>query len=34
MLQNLTEEQIVQLAPHAASVKAWKGLAVESKWPL
>lgn len=34
MLQNLTEEQIVQLAPDAASVKAGKGLAVKSKWPL
>lgn len=34
MLLNLTEEQITQLAPDAASVKAGKGLATKSKWPL
>lgn len=34
MLLNLTEEQITQLAPDAASVKAGKGLANKSKWPL
>ena len=34
MLLNLTEEQIVQLAPDASSVKAAKGLATESKWIL
>lgn len=31
---NLTEEQIIQLAPDAASVKAGKGLAVPGKWVL
>lgn len=34
MLLNLTEEQITQLAPDAASVKAGKGLATKNKWPL
>ncbi len=34
MLLNLTEEQIVQLAPDTSSVKAAKGLATESKWIL
>lgn len=34
MLLNLTEEQIGSLAPDAASVKAGKGLANRSKWPL
>ena len=33
-LVNLTEEQIVQLAPDAASVKAGKGLAAKAKWVL
>lgn len=32
MLLNLTEEQIIQLAPDAASVKAGKGLATKAKW--
>lgn len=32
MLLNLTEEQITQLAPDAASVKAGKGLANRTKW--
>ena len=32
MLLNLTEEQIIQLAPDAASVKAGKGLATRAKW--
>ena len=31
---NLTEEQIIQLAPDAASVKAGKGLASPGKWVL
>ena len=31
---NLTEEQIIQLAPDTASVKAGKGLAVPGKWVL
>ena len=34
MLLNLTEEQIAQLAPDAASVKAGKGLASRAKWLL
>ena len=34
MLLNLTEEQITQLAPDAASVKAGKGLANRTKWVL
>ena len=34
MLLNLTEEQIIQLAPDAASVKAGKGLATRAKWVL
>nr|WP_260458395.1 SWIM zinc finger family protein [Bacteroides salyersiae] len=34
MLLNLTEEQIIQLAPDASSVKAGKGLATQSKWVL
>ena len=34
MLLNLTEEQIAQLAPDAASVKAGKGLANRTKWVL
>ena len=34
MLLNLTEEQIIQLAPDAASVKAGKGLATKTKWVL
>lgn len=34
MLLNLTEEQIGQLAPDAASVKAGKGLANSTKWVL
>ena len=34
MLLNLTEEQITQLAPDDASVKAGKGLATRSKWTL
>lgn len=34
MILNLTEEQVTQLAPDAASVKAGKGLATKSKWPL
>lgn len=34
MLLNLTEEQIIQLAPDNASVKTGKGLAVKSKWVL
>ncbi|WP_291528289.1 SWIM zinc finger family protein [Bacteroides sp. UBA939] len=34
MLLNLTEEQISQLAPDAASVKAGKGLASQTKWVL
>lgn len=34
MSLNLTEEQVTQLAPDAASVKAGKGLATQSKWPL
>lgn len=34
MLLNLTEEQISQLAPDAASVKAGKGLASRAKWVL
>lgn len=34
MLLNLTEEQIIQLAPDAASVKAGKGLATKAKWVL
>lgn len=34
MPQHFTEEQIVQLAPDAASMKAGKGLAVAGKWPL
>lgn len=34
MLLNLTEEQISQLAPDAASVKAGKGLANQTKWVL
>ena len=31
---NLTEEQILQLAPDDSSVKAGKGLATLSKWVL
>ena len=34
MLLNLTEEQIKQLAPDDASVKAGRGLATRTKWPL
>lgn len=34
MSLNLTEEQIIQLAPDAASVKAGKGLASPGKWVL
>lgn len=34
MLLNLTEEQIIQLAPDAASVKAGKGLVTKAKWVL
>lgn len=34
MLLNLTEEQIIQLAPDASSVKAGKGLATGTKWVL
>lgn len=34
MLLNLTEEQISQLAPDAASVKAGKGLVSRTKWVL
>ena len=34
MLLNLTEEQIIQLAPDASSVKAGKGLATATKWVL
>lgn len=34
MLLNLTEEQILQLAPDASSVKAAKGLATLNKWVL
>lgn len=34
MSLNLTEEQVTQLAPDAASIKAGKGLATKSKWPL
>lgn len=34
MSLNLTEDQITQLAPDTASVKAGKGLAIKSKWPL
>lgn len=34
MLLNLTEEQIIQLAPDDASVKAGKGLASKTKWVL
>lgn len=34
MLLNLTEEQVIQLAPDASSVKAGKGLAVQNKWVL
>lgn len=34
MSLNLTEEQIIQLAPDAASVKAGKGLASPDKWVL
>lgn len=34
MSLNLTEEQITQLAPDEASVKAGKGLVNKSKWPL
>lgn len=34
MSLNLTEGQVTQLAPDAASVKAGKGLAAQSKWPL
>lgn len=34
MSLNLTEEQIIQLAPDAASVKAGRGLATKTKWIL
>ena len=34
MSLNLTEEQIIQLAPDTASVKAGKGLATKAKWIL
>lgn len=34
MLLNLTEEQIIQLAPDDASVKAGKGLSSKAKWVL
>lgn len=34
MLLNLTDEQITQLAPDTASVKAGKGLATRTKWVL
>ena len=34
MALNLTEEQILQLAPDDSSVKAGKGLATLSKWIL
>lgn len=34
MSLNLTEEQIIQLAPDAASIKAGKGLAAKAKWVL
>ncbi len=34
MSLNLTEDQVIQLAPDAASVKAGKGLATKAKWVL